>query len=196
MKKQLLGLLPCTFFSVSAMAQGMYLGVESSVVNVDYTEQFRDAYYGYTDTYNDDDFATAIKVIAGSNITPYFALEGFVGFGVMEATIGDEYGSFEIELDQVLGANAVGIIPLGRVVSLYGKLGAASIEYSDDSGTSVDDSGLSYGFGIKFNTGSVGAVIVDYAIYPDIEKTFPNVGYENKVTLETRMISAGYHFNL
>jgi hypothetical protein len=181
-KKQLLGFLTVSLFSSAAMAQGGYIGIDLGTIDAELSAD------GFSETYRAE--PTALRVRGGGLFSKHFALEGYIGLGLADDEIGGT--GLDFELTQLIGANAVGIIPLGNVFSLYGKLGIASVEFEDGDGDKYDDMGLTYGFGVKFNTGSVGAVVIEYAVLPDAV----NDEYGIDLNVESEMLSIGYEFNL
>ena len=98
----------------------------------------------------------------GYRFNPYFALEGKL---LGAANGGNETG------DQLsfgaLSGRAVGLIPVSRVVDLYGLVGAFSGSGEAGFSGSIDESGLVYGGGVQMNFGRKGSfgVRLEYEVY-------------------------------
>ncbi len=78
----------------------------------------------------------------GYRITPNFAVEGEGSVG-----LGDDDG---VELNNSLGAYAVGILPLGERFDLHGRVGYHTTEVDTPLGD-LDQDGLAYGAGATWN---------------------------------------------
>ena len=110
---------------------------------------------------------SAINLTVGRTFNKNFALEGLLGFGLNDD--GVESANFDFELKSVVGASAVGILPLSDSLSLYGKLGLANVQYDDSDGDAADAKGAIYGAGIKVNFSENIGMNVEYAQYPEGE---------------------------
>lgn len=182
MKKYFLGLLPLSFVSSVAMAQNAYVGADLAVMDVEISAE------GFSQTYSAE--PTAVRARGGFEFTPNIALEGYVGVGLGDDTFEDT--SLDVELDSMFGANAVGILPFNDVFAVFAKAGLVAIEYTDSDDDNYEDTGFSYGFGARFNTGRVGAVTVEYSVLPDAI----NDEYGFDIEIESSMLAVGYQFNL
>ncbi len=194
--KKLFGVIVLLFGAAQASAENMYIGADTGLLLIDYSESYDGLY-----SYEDDSYITALRLTFGGKVSDHFAIEGYLGLEVTDARIELDYDgfggdTFSLSLDQMYGVNFVGIMPLGRVVELYGKVGFVSLAYEDDYDIEYDESGLALGFGIKFNTGSVGAVTIDYSVLPDakFEDTTPFGSFEAEV--ESSFLAVGYQFYL
>ena len=98
----------------------------------------------------------------GYRFNPYFALEG----KLLGAANDSKYRDDEISFG-ALSARAVGLIPVSRVVDLYGLVGAFSGSGEAGFSGSVDESGLVYGAGVQMNFGRKGSfgVRLEYEVY-------------------------------
>lgn len=177
MKKQLLGVLAASLVSSGAFAQQTgYFGADLSFVSAELKVA----------NLSEDFDPTALRVRGGVELNQNFAIEGVVGLGLQD----DEIGRFDDEagLDTLWGVNAVGIVPLDRTFSLFGKIGLAVVEYEGDGGFSVDDSGVMFGFGGKVNFNRSGSgLVIEYTILPDVE--------DEGLEVESDMISIGAQFS-
>lgn len=125
---------------------------------------------------------TAWKVYGGFQFLPYAAVEfGYVDLGEVTSSGTDVFfGPFNAAFKTTaFDVALVGTLPLGNVVALQGKIGAARWDV-DDSGTiggiytAVNESGtdLVFGVGARFN------VMKNLAIRAEWER-FKNVGKED-----------------
>src|SRR5690606_12422933 len=117
-------------------------------------------------------------------INSYFAIEGYLGLGIDDDTIEDS--ELDVGLENIIGLDALGVLPLGDVASVYGKVGVVGVSYKDEDNDSYRENGLSYGVGAKLNVGGSGAVTLDYTVLPDIDSD--EFGFE----IESEIISIGY----
>lgn len=110
---------------------------------------------GYTQYQFDDADAEVGGVTArlGYNFTPMFGVEGEGTFGV-----DDDNG---VELDNALGAYAVGRIPLSDAFSVHGRVGYQNIEVDTPIGGFEDD-GVSWGAGLGWQATPGVGVRADY----------------------------------
>jgi outer membrane immunogenic protein len=89
----------------------------------------------------------------GYNFTQNFGVEGEATFGV-----DDDDG---VELDNAVGAYAVGRIPLGNTFGLHGRVGYQNIELDTPTG-GVEDDGVSYGAGVSWQATPGLGIRADY----------------------------------
>lgn len=180
MKKHLLGILcASSLLSSAAMAQDAYFGADFSFISAEITA---DTLFGSATA---DADPTALRLRGGVEMNENIALEAVLGVGLQDDEIGDT--EFEAGLDTLVGLNAVGIIPLDRTFSLFGKIGFAMVEYEDEEGDTVDDTGVSFGIGAKVNFSRTAGMVLEYTVLPDVE--------EDAFEVESDMISLGAQFN-
>lgn len=108
---------------------------------------------GYTQYDFDDAEVGAATGRLGYNFNQNFGVEGEASFGV-----DDDAG---IELDNALGAYAVGRIPLGEHFGVHGRVGYSNIEVDTPLG-GVEDDGVSYGAGATWQATPGLGVRADY----------------------------------
>jgi opacity protein-like surface antigen len=89
----------------------------------------------------------------GYNLTPNFGVEGEATFGV-----DDDDG---VELDNALGAFAVGRIPLGQNFGIHGRVGYSTVEVDTPLGA-IDDDGVAYGAGVSWQATPGLGIRADY----------------------------------
>jgi opacity protein-like surface antigen len=109
----------------------------------------------------------ALNLVVGHEFNTYFAVEGLLGIGLYDDKVAAQ--RFAIELNSVVGVSAVGILPVSKTFSLYGKLGLAQLKYEDDKAYSADGNGLMYGIGAAFDVNEKFSFNVDYIQYPDAD---------------------------
>lgn len=158
MKKLLLASVLGTF-AITSYAEGGYLGIQFSQLDVE----------GDAAGYNLDTEPTAFAFTLGHKFNPNFAVEGTLGIGQSDDGVeiqGNDTG-VDFEVDTYIGINAVGIVPLGDLFSLYGKLGIMSVEYSDSDGDKAEAAGIAYGVGAAVNPTEHLQVSLEYLVFPD-----------------------------
>lgn len=108
---------------------------------------------GYTQYEFDNAQVGGVTGRLGYNFTPHFGVEG-------EGTLGidDDNG---VELDNALGAYAVGRVPLGASFGVHGRVGYQTIEVDTPLG-GADDDGLSYGAGVSWQATPGLGIRADY----------------------------------
>jgi opacity protein-like surface antigen len=89
----------------------------------------------------------------GYNFNQNFGVEGEATFGV-----DDDAG---VELDNSLGAFAVGRIPLGNTFGVHGRVGYQTVDL-DTPGGGVDDDGVAYGGGVSWQATPGIGIRADY----------------------------------
>jgi Opacity protein and related surface antigens len=151
----LLGLLSSTTV-LAEIQPGFYVGAGVGSATTEIDEEFDDFKFDSDDT--------AFKVFGGYNFNQYFAVEVayFDGGKPKETVVSIPGFRGDIEIGTTgLIASAVGRLPLGEYVSVYGKLGYASYE-SELKGrvngevfesATFDDEDLAWGVGVAFNVG-------------------------------------------
>jgi hypothetical protein len=108
---------------------------------------------GYTQYDFDDAEVGGVTGRVGYNFNQNFGVEGEATFGV-----DDDAG---VELDNALGAYAVGRIPLGSNFGVHGRVGYANIELDTPLGAAEDD-GVSYGAGASWQATPGLGIRADY----------------------------------
>jgi hypothetical protein len=113
-------------------------------------------------SFGTDEEVLILEGHGGYRFSPYFALEGKL---LGAANDSNEFGD-EVSFG-ALSARAVGLIPVSRVVDLYGVLGAYSGSSEAGFSGSDDESGLVYGGGVQLNFGRKGSfgVRLEYEVY-------------------------------
>jgi OmpA-OmpF porin, OOP family len=131
-KKQVLVAVVATLAAASAGAEvtGFYAG--AGVGQVELTEEEA----GFEFKGND----TSFTIFGGYEVSRYFAVElAYIDGGTVE----DSVSGVDIEItSDALQASILGMIPIGNVVSLYGRAGILSWEselFATDGFVSVDD---------------------------------------------------------
>ncbi len=98
-----------------------------------------------------DDSTVALAAQGGYRFNAYFALEGGIAGGANDGDSTGDEGSIG-----GLTAFAVGLVPVGERVDLFGRVGfhtsSAEVGFSSDE----DESGVAYGAGIQLNLGRRG----------------------------------------
>ena len=170
------------FFLLSAMSHAhhanpfWYAGVAYSILDVELESGGQKS----------DSEPGALNVTVGYEFNKYFAAEGLFGVGIYDDRVAN--AGFAIEMDSVIGLSAVGILPLTKTFSLYGKLGFAQIEYEDDDADSADGDGAMYGIGAAFDVNEKVSFNIDYIQYPDAD-------YDNSdIDVEAKTFNVGINF--
>lgn len=145
-------------FSVSALAESkMYGGIQYGMAT--YSKS------GVTDV----DLGALIFRI-GQKVNKNFAFEGRVGLGISGGSGRTSTTSFTFDIDDLIGAYALGIIPVANGVDLYGLVGFTSGNFTAKVlGVSVPDaeSSMSYGVGIDIAATKDVSWNVEYVNYLD-----------------------------
>lgn len=179
MKKQLLALAAAVAVSPAAMAQQGYFGADFSFIS---TELSIEGFSG-----SEDVDPTALRVKAGANLNENFAIEGVLGLGLQDDELDDS--GVDFGLDTLLAVYAVGIVPLDRSFSVFGKIGFAKVEYEFDPSYSIDDTGVTFGAGVSVSVNRNAAMTLEYTILPDVEDGATGI------QAESDMISLGAQFS-
>lgn len=108
---------------------------------------------GYTQYEFDNAEVGGVTGRVGYNFTPHFGVEGEGTFGV-----DDDDG---VELDNAVGAYAVGRIPLGNTFGVHGRVGYQTIDVDTPLG-GVEDDGVSYGGGVSWQATPGLGIRADY----------------------------------
>ena len=114
-----------------------------------------------------DSEPSAINFVVGHEFNKYFALEALLNKGIYDDRVSGSVANFAFELNYAIGASAVGILPISETFNVYGKLGAAKVEYEDDVRGSADATGAIYGVGATFDINKQFSVNAEYIQYPD-----------------------------
>lgn len=180
MNKQIFGLVATALISSSALAEGGYVGFDIGITQVEIQPD------GFSETYDADPLTLRVK--GGGFINPNVAIEGYLGLGLKDDTIEDS--DLDVGLENMIGLDVLGVLPLGDMASVYGKVGFAGLSFEDDDNDTYRENGVTYGVGAKLSLGGSGAITLDYTVFPDIEND--KVG----VDVEVDMISLGYQMSL
>jgi len=132
---------------------GFYIGAKFGSVN-----------YGYDNVSNNSQ--AGYGLLGGYAVNDYFAVEAeFNRLGGFDTNTGTIKG-------RSFGFSGVGTLPLSPEFSLYGKMGIASSTLDDTAkpgytgNYTYTNTGLTIGFGGKFNVGSDAGILFGYDIYP------------------------------
>ena len=109
----------------------------------------------------------AINFFVGRELNKYFAVEGLLSKGIYDDRVSG--ASFAFELNYLIGASAVGILPVSDTFNFYGKLGIAQVEYEDDARDSADATGVMYGVGATFDIDEKFSFNAEFLQYPDAD---------------------------
>lgn len=143
------------FANVAAAASpGWYAGAQYGALTYDNNLGSEDANLG------------ALVLRGGVDFSPNFAVEGRFGFGIGD----DAANSATIKLDSMVGAYAIGKLPLGGSVDLYGVLGYTRFDMTFSNSlisVSADGSDLSVGVGADFRFGEAWSAGIEYMNYYD-----------------------------
>lgn len=163
-------LIASAFLSVSAFAQGGYLGLSLGQSDLSDSEL---------------ESGSSVTVSAGYRVNEHLGLEvGYTNFGESE---GSYYSEYAIEVGG-LNVSAIGYLPLNEAVSLYGKGGlllwtADLTENGRQIANTADGTDLYIGFGIEAKIAPNASVIGEYQT-ADL----------NGVDISNLSIGARYHF--
>jgi len=110
---------------------------------------------------------TTLGVRGGYYFNKYFSVEGRLGMGVGDDTQNvPGFGDVTLEMDTMLGAYAVGHLPLSEQFQLYGLAGLTSASSKFKSpgfaDSSEDETGLSFGVGAEFDMTKNWSVAFEY----------------------------------
>ncbi len=108
----------------------------------------------------------ALVLRGGFDFNPNFSVEARYGFGLGD----DNANGATIKLDSMLGAYAIGKLPLGSAVDLYGVLGYTRFDMTFSNNTttvSSDGSDLSFGVGADLRFGEPWSAGIEYMNYYD-----------------------------
>lgn len=157
MKKLIAASILCATTTFTLAETNFYGGLAYSMLDAELSSQGE----------SEDSSPTAFNFFGGALLNKNASVELVLGKGMSDDNVGPL--DWEFELDQFIGVYAVGILPVSEQVDFYGKLGLASVEYTDAASDDSSGSGLSYGLGgeLKF-TQQIGASL-EYVFYPDAE---------------------------
>lgn len=151
MKKIITAVVLSAFVTMPAIAGDFYAGVKLGTVN-----------YGYSNVTNNDQ--AGFGLLGGYTFNETFSIEAgyndLGGFDGSNTTI--EGSSF--------GVSGVGTYPLNPQFSLFGKLGVASSTLKEKAnfggGATINNTGVSVGFGGQYNISNQIGISVGIDIYP------------------------------
>lgn len=129
-------------------------------------------FYG-ADSVKTDEGSFAGKIIMGYQFNDYFALEGgyyYLGQTKTKVTFADDSSDKVKITGHMLGIDAVGMLPLNNVVSLFGKVGAGvaqtktKFSYSDEDSDSKTKTRLApkIGVGVEFDVNDYVSIRTEY----------------------------------
>lgn len=162
MKNKLIVTAALSMTSLSAQA------VEYPYIGVDYLHT------EYTSSkYSGDVSPEAVRVRFGSVLSDHFALEAHLVGGIDGYPVRVPGNTYDVRIDGIYSAGAVGRLALGEAGSLYVYGGVSHVRLSaesknpafDDQDTT--DNGASYGAGIAFRVWRGWLVEADYTSYLD-----------------------------
>ncbi len=143
----------CAITPALAADSGFYIGAKFGSVNYDYANVSNNSQAGY-------------GFLGGYTINDYFAVEAeFNRLGGFDSTSGTIKG-------RSFGFSGVGSLPLSPEFSLFGKMGISSSTLDDTAkpgftgNFTYTNTGLSIGFGGKFNVGNEAGILFGYDSYP------------------------------
>jgi len=150
-----------------AMAQaggdrtGAFVGGGLGAGSANIADEFCEVGFGCLSDYVDED-VVVVEGHGGYRFNPNFALEGKI---LGAANDGDD--DYDELTFAALSARAVGLIPLGSVVDLYGLVGFYTGESDVSLLGSETESGLVYGGGVQMNFGAQGnfGLRLEYEFY-------------------------------
>lgn len=174
--------------SIAVIAAAVALASSSALANSagsGYVGALASHYVFDVDGAREDLNPTGLTIRGGYFLTDFVAVEGRLGTGVNDDSIGNT--GVDVELDQLMGVYAVGYLPVNNVFSFYGLLGFSYAEATISSrfaSVSDDDDGFSYGAGVQFN------------FTPQISGQLEYVSYLSKSDYDLNAGSVGiaYHF--
>lgn len=178
MKKQLQVFFLSGLTSTGAFAAEGYIGAEVGQITSDLNVGNGVLLTDY------DAKPIAVKVLGGSELNKHLAVEGYFGFGLSDDEL---IPDLDIDVYNMAGLGVRGILPLGDVFSLNGKVGVASIAFEGND-EKFRELGIEYGVGMKVGMGSY-AITLDYIILPDVD-----LGTDFDLELESEMISVGLRY--
>ena len=149
-------------FEAGAFEVSPYVG--ANVSSVEYKEQ------GYQALY-----PTAIAIKFGGRFNQYFAVEARAGTGVSDDSIDLSGVKVNVSVDNYYGAYAKGMIPISKLVSIYGLAGYTKGKLTFDAqglSMTASDSSPSFGIGADLNIRDILSVGVEFA------RLFKGDGYE------------------
>jgi OOP family OmpA-OmpF porin len=166
MKRAVIAVLLSTFVVAPAIAAdtGFYVGAKFGSVN-----------YGYDNVSNNSQ--AGYGFLAGYTVNDYFAVEAeFNRLGGFDSTSGTIKG-------RSFGFSGVGSLPLSPEFSLFGKMGIASSTLDDTAkpgytgNFTYTNTGLTIGFGGKFNVGNDAGILFGYDSYPVGDASITTTSY-------------------
>ncbi|MGP9679593.1 porin family protein [Halomonas sp. AOP27-A1-41] len=175
-------------FSIAVIATAVALASSSALANSagsGYVGALASHYVFDVDGIRDDVNPTGLTIRGGYFLNDFVAIEGRIGTGLSDDSIGGS--GVDVELDQLMGVYAVGHLPVNNVFSFYGLLGFSYAEATISNrfvSVSDDDDGFSYGAGVQLN------------FTPQISGQLEYVSYLNKsdYNLNAGSVGIAYHF--
>lgn len=143
------------------------------------------SHYTYEESgYSEELNPTGLTLRGGYFVTDFIAVEGRLGTGVNDDTVGGT--NIDAKLDQVMGVYAVGNLPVNDVFEIYGLLGFSYAEATISNrfaSLSFDDDGFSYGAGVQVN------------FTPEVSGQLEYVSYLDKSDYELNAASLGLSYS-
>lgn len=158
MKKIAIAALLSVCVAAPAVASQCYDGIKVGQANYPYSQYNSSNFYSNISNNNQ----LAYGVLIGCYLSPGFAVEASYD---MLGGFEDKYGKLK---GSSFGMSAVGMMPMSREFSLYGKLGIAGTTLKDSpkptySGNApMNNTGLTFGFGGQFNVSRVAGIRFGY----------------------------------
>lgn len=111
---------------------------------------------------------TAVRLRAGTQLSPYFAVEAHAAFGTSSDELSPDGGVtvFDIELQALYAVFLRPQLPLGDVGSLYGLLGYSYADLESNTSSGYQKKG-SFGVGADFKVYKNVRINADYVEYID-----------------------------
>jgi opacity protein-like surface antigen len=119
--------------------QGAYVGVIASALT-------------YKQSGADSASLTSLGVLGGQVLSPHWAVEGRLSYGIDEDSINVGATSVPVEVGFLMSGLVKGILPLGPRFGLYGLGGVSLADFRGGNATvlaSTSEAGLSYGGGVE-----------------------------------------------
>lgn len=109
---------------------------------------------GCTQFSSDDVDVGGATARLGYKFTPNFGVEGEASWGLNEDTANVLGTPVDIKLNQEYGAYAVGFLPVGETVELFGRVGYVNVDAASTFGgfkLGIDEDGVGFGGGAQWN---------------------------------------------
>ena len=141
-----------------AQAEGLYAGIEYSVVNVELEDQFGGK--GFVDP-------SALNFTLGYELSDKVAVEALFGQGLSSDKVENASLDIGFELESVQGLSVVGSYYIEEDAKFYGNLGFANVEYVDSFGNLADAKGIMFGFGFAYDVSEKVGINAGFTFYPE-----------------------------